>query len=109
MAFKRLDPEDFIVSVDTISYYVVVLLIVTGIVILAPLSNPTTVKVVVKEVWLPNNVFTVVALKLICEPITVLDTFVPKVDCVFWIVDASVLIPKPLYSDNKRTSAIVAE
>jgi hypothetical protein len=34
-------------------------------------------------VLLPNNVFTVVALKLIVVPTTVLDTFVPKVDVEF--------------------------
>jgi len=46
---------------------------------LAPLSLPITVNVAYKAVLEPNNVFTVVALKLILEPITVLDTVVPIV------------------------------
>ena len=54
-------------------------MIVTGIVTLAPLSNPTNVRVVFNCSFEPNNVFTVVALKLICDPITVEDTFVPNV------------------------------
>tara|TARA_B100000925_G_C21824451_1_gene394361 strand:+ start:541 stop:741 length:201 start_codon:yes stop_codon:yes gene_type:complete len=65
------------------AYYVAVLLTVIGIVILAPLSNPTTVKVVLIVVLEPNKVFTVVALRLICEPITVLETLVPNVVVAF--------------------------
>jgi len=41
------------------------LLIVIGIVNLAPLSKPTTVKVAESCELVPNKVFTVVALKLI--------------------------------------------
>ena len=47
--------------------------IVTGIVNLAPLSKPTTVKVVFNWLLDANKVFTVVALKLIWDPITVDD------------------------------------
>ena len=44
-----------------------------GISTLAPLSLPTTVIVACKDDFDPNNELTVVALKLIVEPITVLD------------------------------------
>ena len=50
-----------------------------GISTLAPLSLPTTVIVACKDVLDPNNELTVVALKLIVVPITVLETFVPTV------------------------------
>ena len=51
---------------------------------------PTNVIVVFNWVLEPNNVFTVVALKLICDPITVEETFVPKVvvEVVFCVVAA---------------------
>tara|TARA_R110000782_G_scaffold237688_2_gene324153 strand:+ start:292 stop:525 length:234 start_codon:yes stop_codon:yes gene_type:complete len=62
-------------------FYVVDLVIVTGIVILAPLSKPVTVKVVTNVEFVPNKVLIVVALKFICVPVTVADTFVPIV-CV---------------------------
>ena len=52
---------------------------VTGIVNLAPESLPTTVNVACKKLFEPNNVFTVVAVRLIVVPITVLDTLVPIV------------------------------
>ena len=52
---------------------------VIGTVIRAPLSLPTICKVACKKLFEPNNVFTVVAVKLITVPITVLDTEVPKV------------------------------
>ena len=53
------------------------------------------VRVVVIDELDPNNVLIVVALKLICVPITVLDTFVPivVVELAFADVAASVLIP----------------
>ena len=57
----------------------VIFVILTGIVNLAPESLPVTVKIVLKVVALPNKVFTVVAVRLIVVPITVLDTFVPIV------------------------------
>ena len=46
---------------------------------LAPLSLPTTVIVAYNAVLAPNNVLTVVALRLIVVPITVADTLVPNV------------------------------
>ena len=52
-------------------YYEFVLLIVTGIVTLAPLSLPVINREVVKLVLAPNKVLTVVAVKLIVVPITV--------------------------------------
>ena len=82
--------------------------IVTGIVILAPLSNPVNVIVVFSWVFEPNNVLTVVALKLICDPITVEETFVPKVvvEVAFWLVAAVDWIPTPLNVAIVLTSAI---
>jgi hypothetical protein len=56
---------------------------VNGIVNLAPESLPVTVKIVFNVFAVPNNVLTVVAVKLIVVPITVLDTFVPTVVVVF--------------------------
>jgi len=56
---------------------------VTGIVNLAPESLPTTVNVVCNLTLEPNKVFTVVAVKLIEVPITVLETLVPIVVVVF--------------------------
>ena len=50
-----------------------------GTVNLAPESLPVTVKIVFSVFAVPNNVLTVVAVKLIVVPITVLDTFVPTV------------------------------
>ena len=46
---------------------------------LAPLSLPTIVIVAYNAVLLPNNVLTVVALRLIVVPTTVADTLVPNV------------------------------
>ena len=90
--------------------FYVVFVIVTGIVNLAPLSNPTTVNVVFNWELDPNNVLTVVALKLICDPITVEETFVPKVvvEVAFWAVAAVDWIPTPLNVAIVLTSAIVA-
>ena len=88
--------------------YVVVLVTVTGIVILAPLSLPTICKVVLSEVLEPNNESIVVAVKLIVVPTTVLDTLVPIVWVEFKFWACSVLIPTPLNSLNNLTSAIVA-
>ena len=62
------------------SYYVVTLVMLIGIVNLAPESLPVTVKIVFKVFEVPNNVLTVVDVKLIVVPITVLDTFVPTVE-----------------------------
>ena len=56
---------------------------------LAPLSLPTMITLVVNEVLVPNNVLTVVAVKLIVEPTTVLDTLVPNVSVVFKLVAAA--------------------
>ena len=71
--------------------------IVIGIVTLAPLSLPIKVMVVCKVVLLaPNKVLTVVAVKLIEVPITVLETLVPNVDVVFNLSASSVLIPTPV-------------
>ena len=74
------------------------LLRVTGIVNLAPLSKPTTVKVATMLELLPNKVFIVVALRLIWVPIMVLETLVPIVVVAFILeeVAASVLIPTPV-------------
>ena len=83
---------------------------VTGIVDLAPLSNPITVKVVNNVELLPNNVLIVVALKLICVPITVDETLVPTVvvEVEFCAVAAAELIPTPSKVAIVLTSAIVA-
>jgi len=79
----------------------------------APLSKPTTVNVADNWVFEPNNVLTVVALKLIWEPITVTDTFVPRVvvevTAALAASAAGVLIPIPVNVLNRRTSEIVAE
>ena len=73
------------------------MLIVIGIVTRAPLSKPTTVNVAASWVLEPNNVFIVVALKLIWEPITVVETFVPNVVVdEFAFCAAVVLIPTPV-------------
>ena len=90
----------------------VVCVTVTGIVTLAPLSKPATVIVV--DIWVlegPNKVLIVVALKFIWDPITVDDTFVPKVvvEVAFCCCAASVLMPVPLNVAINLTSAIVAE
>ena len=79
-----------------------------GTVIRAPESKPIMVRVVVIDELDPNNVLIVVALKLICVPITVLDTFVPivVVELEFDDVAASVLIPTPLKLDNNLISNI---
>jgi hypothetical protein len=54
-----------------------------GTVNLAPESLPVIVKIVFSVFEVPNKVFTVVAVKLIVVPITVLDTFVPTVVVAF--------------------------
>jgi hypothetical protein len=53
-------------------------------------------------------VFTVVAVKLIDVPITVLETLVPIVVPVFNLIASSELTPTPLNEFNTLTSAIVA-
>jgi hypothetical protein len=83
-------------------------MIVTGIVNLAPESLPITVMVVCNVVFVPNNVLTVVAVKLIEVPITVLETFVPKVVVEFKAVASGVLTPTPLKEFSTLASAIVA-
>jgi hypothetical protein len=55
----------------------------TGMVILAPESLPVMVRVVYKVVLDPNKVLTVVAVRFIEVPITVLLTLVPTVVTVF--------------------------
>ena len=84
------------------------MLIVIGIVTLAPESLPIIWRVVWSLVLLPNNVLTVVALKLIEVPITVLDTFVPIVWVSFNVSASSVFIPTPVKLESTLTSAIVA-
>jgi len=64
---------------------------------LAPESLPTTVMVVCSCVRVPNKVLTVVAVKLIEVPITVLETLVPIVVEVFNDSASSVLTPTPVY------------
>ena len=70
------------------------LVIVTGMVNLAPESLPVTVIVVYRTEFEPNSVLTVVAFKLILVPTTVLDTLVPNVCCLVcciscWSVNSS--------------------
>ena len=89
--------------------YVVDLVIVIGIVILAPLSNPLNVNVLTKVELDPNNVLTVVALNVNWVPVIVDDTFVPIVCVAVWLatVAAAVLIPVASNWFNNLTSAIV--
>ena len=77
---------------------------------LAPLSLPTTVIVAYNAVLAPNNVLTVVALRLIVVPITVADTLVPNVvvELTFKASVESVSIPTPSNVDNNLTSEMVA-
>ena len=77
----------------------------------APLSKPTNVIVAESWVFVPNKVFTVVALKLIWEPIIVWETLVPKVVVVvtFDACAPAVLIPIPVNVLINLTSEIVAE
>jgi len=82
--------------------------IVTGIEIRAPESRPVTTNVVYNAVLEPNKVLTVVAVKLIVVPITVLLTFVPMVVVEFKLVASGVLIPTPLKEAIVLTSPIVA-
>jgi len=84
------------------------LIIVTGIVILAPESLPTKVSVVCSWVLLPNKVLTVVAVRLIEVPITVLETLVPAVVTELSLSASSVFTPTPEKLDTTLTSAIVA-
>ena len=83
-----------------------------GIVILAPLSLPTTVIVVDKVVNVePNNVLTVVPVKVNEVPISDLDNTVPVVvfnEAAFPTVTSVVVIPVPWKEDNNLISAIVA-
>ena len=81
---------------------------VTGMVTLAPESLPIIVIVVCNVEFVPNNVLTVVAVKLIEVPITVLDTLVPKVVVEFKAVASGVFIPTPLNEFSTLASAIVA-
>jgi hypothetical protein len=53
-------------------------------------------------------VLTVVAVRLIEVPITVLETFVPRVVVEFSAAASGVLIPTPLNEFNTLASAIVA-
>ena len=76
--------------------------------ILAPESRPTTIKVVNKDELEPNKVLTVVAVMLIDVPITVLLTFVPIVVVEFKLVASGVLIPTPLKELTVLTSPMVA-
>ena len=77
----------------------------------APLSKPTNVIVAESWAFVPNKVFTVVALKLIWEPIIVWETLVPKVVVIgaFYVCAAVVLIPIPVNVLINLTSEIVAE
>jgi hypothetical protein len=83
-------------------------MIVTGIVTLAPESLPIIVIVVCSDVFVPNNVLTVVAVKLIEVPITVLDTFVPRVVVEFNLSASAVFTPTPLNEFKTLASAMVA-
>ena len=83
-------------------------MIVTGTVILAPESLPTTVIVVCNLFLVPNKVLTVVAVKFIEVPITVLDTLVPSVVVELSFSASSVLIPTPVYELSTLASAIIA-
>ena len=93
---------------NDILYYCVTCIIVTGMVTLAPESLPIIVIVVCNCVFVPNNVLTVVAVKLIEVPITVLETFVPSVVVEFNAVASGVFTPTPLNEFNTLASAIVA-
>ena len=66
--------------------------------------------VLTKVELLPNKVLTVVALRFICVPTTVDETFVPivVVELAFAEVAAAVFIPVPSNVLNNLTSAIVA-
>jgi hypothetical protein len=66
-----------------------------GIVNLAPESLPVIVNIVFKVFAVPNKVLTVVAVRLIVVPITVLDTFVPTVEVEFNVAASVVFIPVP--------------
>ena len=79
-----------------------------GIVNLAPESLPVTVNIVFNVFDVPNSVFTVVAVKLIVVPITVLDTFVPIVEVEFKVAASVEFIPVPSKVDNTLESPIVA-
>jgi hypothetical protein len=70
-----------------------ILVTVTGIVNLAPLSLPVTVNVAYSELEVPKSVFTVVAVIFKVVPTTVLDTFVPNVVVVFAATASVVWIP----------------
>jgi len=77
----------------------------------APLSLPSIVNVHWSEVCVTNKALIVVAVILIVEPTTVLDTDVPIV--VVWFakfkaVTAGVLIPTPSNVLNNLISEIVA-
>ena len=80
----------------------------TGIVILAPESLPVTVKIVLRVAAVPNKVLTVVAVKLIVVPITVLDTLAPIVEVVFNCWASVVFTPTPSKLDSVLESPIVA-
>ena len=86
----------------------VIFVILIGIVNLAPESLPVTVKIVFKVEALPNSVFTVVAVKLIVVPITVLDTLVPIVWVAFKTATSEVLTPTPSKLAKVLESPIVA-
>ncbi len=90
-------------------FYVVDLVIVIGIVILAPLSNPLNVNVLTRVELDPNNVFTVVALHVTWVPVIVADPLVP----IVWVavqldvLAATVLIPVASNWFNNLISDIV--
>ncbi len=71
---------------------------------LAPESLPMMVRVVCSWVLVPNRVFTFVAVMFRLVPITVLDTFVPRVVVLFSLLASSVLIPTPWNAAQPCTS-----
>ncbi len=80
----------------------------TGIESRAPLFLPIIVIVVYNTELVPNKVLTVVAVKLIVVPITVLLTLVPIVVVLLSVWTSGVFIPKPLKLLKVLTSEIVA-
>ena len=94
-------------GLNDMSYYVVLVTFI-GIVILAPLSLPIIVIVLVKVLLDdPYKVLIVVPVKLIDVPITVLDTLVPSVVAAFNLSASAVFIPTPVKLESNLTSAIV--
>ena len=80
-----------------------------GIVILAPLSLPINVNVLVRTLLEePYNVLIVVPVRFIDVPITVLDTLVPSEVVWFNLSASAELMPTPVKLERSLTSAIVA-